>query len=210
MIRISDFVIRVFATLALAFVGVLAFGLTVQPARPAAAPLPLTPVAAEPLEAEAPPAAAAAPATAAAQRTAPVGAVRWAVTPGSSLTFATSWSGTPIQGRFDRWTADIVFGPDALDKSRVTVSVDLASVKTGDEQRDASLPSGDWFDVATQPKAVFTATRFSKAGEGRYVAHGTLKLRGVTKPLDLPFRLTIDGKTTRAKKAVRVPRSAKP
>jgi len=58
---------------------------------------------------------------------------------------------------------------------------------------DASLPSADWFDAAAHPKAVFTATKFEKTGEGAYVAHGTLDLRGVKKPLDLPFKLKIVG-----------------
>jgi polyisoprenoid-binding protein YceI len=154
-----------------------------------------------PVEAQAPPvlAAEATPTSSTPAPVAPQGAVRWAVQPGSSLTFGSSWSGTPIRGRFDHWTADIVFGPDALDTSKVTVSVDLASVKTGDPQRDATLPSSDWFDVGTQAKAIFTASRFTKAGEGRFVAHGTLKLKGVSKPLDLPFRLTIDGDQAQAK-----------
>jgi len=82
-----------------------------------------------------------------------------------------------------------------LDGSKVSVTIDLASVKTGDEQRDSSLPSGDWFDVAEHPKATFTATKFTKTAEGRFVAHGTLSLRGVSKPLDLPFRLKITGDT---------------
>jgi polyisoprenoid-binding protein YceI len=110
------------------------------------------------------------------------------VLPGSTLGFATAWSGQTIEGRFDRWRADIRFSPEALKDSRVTVSVDLTSVNTGDEQRDASLPSEDWFDAAEHPKATFTATRFEKTGDGRYVAHGKLNLRGVSRPLDLPWR----------------------
>ena len=99
----------------------------------------------------------------------------------------------PVEGRFDRWKADILFGPKALDRSRVTVTIDMASAKTGDPQRDASLPAPDWFDSANHPSAVFTASRFTESGEGRYVAHGTLTLRGVTKPLALPFQLKIEG-----------------
>lgn len=133
------------------------------------------------------PQAASAPAPAAA----PSGPVHWTVRPGSTLGFATSWSGQAITGRFDRWKADILFSPDALDGSKVAVTIDLASVNTGDPQRDATLPSADWFDAAAHPKAVFTASRFEKTGPDSYVAHGTLQLRGVTKPQDLPFRLKI-------------------
>ena len=121
------------------------------------------------------------------------GPLVWKVAQGSAINFQTTWSGDKVQGRFERWTADIVFGPDALDKSKVVVTIDMTSAKTGDEQRDASLPAGDWFDAATHPKAVFTATRFEKKAEGAFVAHGTLQLRGVTKPVDLPFKLKIVG-----------------
>ncbi|MFI4951347.1 MAG: YceI family protein, partial [Caulobacterales bacterium] len=119
--------------------------------------------------------------------------VAWKVSPGSALTFTTSWSGDAVQGRFDKWKADILFAPEALDRSKVTVSIDTSSAQTGDAQRDASLPAPDWFDTATHPKAVFTATKFQKTGEDRYVAHGSLSLRGVTRPVDLPFRLKITG-----------------
>jgi len=183
--------------IAAAFLGAVAFGMFVQPPRPAMGP---APAAAAPAEPAATPVAAPAPAAAAVEAPAPAatpapatGATPWKVAPGSKLTFASSWGGDPIQGRFDKWRADVLFGPDALDKSKVTVSIDMTSAKTGDEQRDASLPSGDWFDAAAHPKATFTATKFEKTGADRYVAHGALSLRGVTRPLDLPFRLTITG-----------------
>jgi cytochrome b561/polyisoprenoid-binding protein YceI len=179
----------------LAFAGVAAFASLVQPPRPAMAasvpaapaetPAPVTPPVEVAAAAPTPPAA-----PAPAETTDPV---RWKVSPGSTLTFTTAWSGTPVEGRFDRWKADILFGPKALDRSKVTVTIDMASAKTGDPQRDASLPAPDWFDTANHPSAVFTASRFTQSGEGRYVAHGTLTLRGVSKPLDLPFQLKIDG-----------------
>jgi cytochrome b561/polyisoprenoid-binding protein YceI len=184
--------------IALAVVGAVAFGKLVQPPHPAAGPPPVeasvapflseTPAAPAPTPAAAPAAAAPAPATAAS-----TDAVAWKVAPGSTLGFQTSWSGDAVQGRFNSWTADILFGPDALEKSKVTVTIDMTSAKTGDDQRDASLPASDWFDAATHPKAVFTATKFEKKAEGAYVAHGTLDLRGVKKPLDLPFKLKIVG-----------------
>jgi cytochrome b561/polyisoprenoid-binding protein YceI len=164
----------------LAFVGVSA---SLAAAAPAEAPAPATPA----VESATP---AATPATAPVETLDPV---HWKVSPGSTLAFATAWSGSPVEGRFDRWKADILFGPKALDRSKVTVTIDMGSAKTGDPQRDASLPAPDWFDSAAHPSAVFTATRFSQSGENRYVAHGTLTLRGVTKPLDLPFDLKIDG-----------------
>jgi cytochrome b561/polyisoprenoid-binding protein YceI len=183
------------ALIALAVLGAVAFAELVQPPRPAMGPPPIAEANVAPFlpETAAAPAAAAQTPSAAAPPAAPTAPVAWKVAPGSTLSFQTAWSGDPVQGRFNSWTADILFGPDALDKSKVTVTIDMTSAKTGDEQRDGSLPAPDWFDAATHPKAVFTATRFEKKGEGAYVAHGTLDLRGVKKPLDLPFKVKIVG-----------------
>ena len=178
--------------IAAAAAAVAAFGLLYQPSRPALDALPPAPAAEPPG-----PVAVAAPTPVVAPPGAPdlSAPVRWVASRGSTLGFSTSWGDQAIRGRFDRWTADILFSPDALAGSRVAVRIDMGSAKTGDDQRDASLPAGDWFDTASYPKATFIATRFEKTGEGRFVAHGTLTLRGVSRPLSLPFRLKIDGDT---------------
>jgi cytochrome b561/polyisoprenoid-binding protein YceI len=121
--------------------------------------------------------------------------IAWKVAPQSTLSFDTAWSGQPIRGRFDRWTADVAFSPETLDRSHVRVTVDVASAGTGDGERDASLKSGDWLDADAHPKAVFTANRFEKTGAETYVAHGSLELRGVRRRVDLPFRLRTLGDT---------------
>ncbi|WP_426011200.1 YceI family protein [Caulobacter sp. DWR2-3-1b2] len=125
--------------------------------------------------------------------------VAWTVAKSSTLGFSAAWEDNTIQGQFKRWTADILFSPDALDRSKLTVSIDMASAATGDDQRDASLPSEDFFAAATHPKAVFTASKFRQTGEGRFVADGVLDLRGVKKPVSLPFSLKIDGDTATAR-----------
>jgi cytochrome b561/polyisoprenoid-binding protein YceI len=165
---------------------------------PAAEPAPAeapTPAATPPVDAAAPPAVEA-PAAPVAELKNPVA---WVVQKGSTLGFSATWSENAIEGRFKTWTADILFSPEALDRSKLTVAIDTASVDTGDAQRDQSLPSGDFFDTAEHPKATFTATKFRKTGEGKFVADGTLDLRGVKKPLSLPFSLKIDGDTATAR-----------
>jgi cytochrome b561/polyisoprenoid-binding protein YceI len=134
--------------------------------------------------------------------------VAWAVAKGSTLSFSATWAGDAIEGQFKRWTADILFSPNALDRSKLTVSIDMGSAATGDDQRDSSLPSGDFFDTASHPKATYTASKFRKTGEGKFVADGTLDLRGVKKPLSLPFTLKIDGDTATARGVTTLDRTA--
>lgn len=189
--------------------GVIALAQFVKPPLPAQAPAP----AAQPLNddlPEAPPQAAATPAPEATAPEAPKlqPLSSWSVNKGSSLAFATAWSGQAIEGQFDRWTAEITFSPDQLDKSKVKVAIDLTSARTGDAQRDASLAGPDWFDADAHGQAVFTASRFEKTGEDRYVAHGQLSLRGASKPFDLPFRLKIDGDKARMSGVTSLDRTA--
>ena len=134
--------------------------------------------------------------------------VAWAVAKSSTLNFTASWAGDAIEGQFKRWTADILFSPDALDRSKLTVGIDMASAATGDDQRDSSLPSDDFFAVAAHPKATFTASKFRETGEGKFVADGTLDLRGVKKPVSLPFTLKIDGDTATARGVTTIDRTA--
>lgn len=199
------------------FAAVVVLGYLYTPAvkaKPAAPPV----AAAEPAPVETPAPAAAEPAPAAATAPAPAEAaatppalkdpVAWTVQKGSTLTFAATWSADTIQGQFTAWTADILFSPDALDRSKLTVAIDMTSAKTGDDQRDASLPSDDFFAAAAHPKAIFTATKFRKTGEGKFVADGTLDLRGVKKPLSLPFSLKIDGDMATARGVTTLDRTA--
>jgi polyisoprenoid-binding protein YceI len=69
----------------------------------------------------------------------------------------------------------------------------MTSAATGDPGRDQALPTGDWFDAARYPRATFTTTSFKDLGGGRYQAQGVLSLRGVSRPITLPFTLSIAG-----------------
>jgi len=64
------------------------------------------------------------------------------------------------------------------------VTIDLASAKTGDSDRDNALPGSDFFDVAKYPQAHFVSTAFRQQGN-EVIADGMLTLRGVTKPVSL-------------------------
>jgi cytochrome b561/polyisoprenoid-binding protein YceI len=167
----------------------------------AMAPAPVTPTPAAPAGAPSAPAEAA-PAPS------PSEPAKWSVGRGSSIGFATAWGGQTIEGRFKDWDAEILFGPEALARSKVRVFIVIGSVTSGDPQRDASLAGPDWFDAGPNPRAIFTADRFEKTGEDRYVAHGKLTLRGKTRPLDLPFRLKIDGDKARMSGVTTLDRTA--
>lgn len=118
----------------------------------------------------------------------------WAVDHGASqLSFASSVSGQAFTGAFRRWDAVIHFDPKDLAHSDVVATIDLTSAFTGSGDRDAELPDEDWFWTSHFPKATFVAHGFRMIAPGRYEAPGVLTLRGVAKPLTLPFSLAITG-----------------
>lgn len=123
----------------------------------------------------------------------PAFAAEWTVDPAkSAIKFSGVQVGAPFTGRFERFDAKIDFDPAKPEGGHAVVLVDLASAKTGDVQRDEALPQKDWFDVKSANQARFEATRFADKGHGDYEAVGTLTLRGVSRPLTLPFHLALD------------------
>src|SRR5579862_8809426 len=58
--------------------------------------------------------------------------------------------------------------------SSVEASVDVATVNTGDAQRDGHLKSADFFDVEKFPKMTFKSTNVAKKGDAEYAVTGNL------------------------------------
>jgi cytochrome b561/polyisoprenoid-binding protein YceI len=132
----------------------------------------------------------------------------WAVQSGGKLGFRTSYSGSEIDGGFSRWDADIMFSPQDLAGSRITVTVDLASVDSADSQRDDMLRGDEFFGVATYPRATFRSTRITHRGGNNYRAAGTLSLHGKQNPATLSFTLDIKDKDARVRGSTQIDRTA--
>lgn len=91
---------------------------------------------------------------------------------------------TKIRGRFTDVTGEIHVG-EGVEDSRVSVTIDMASVDSGDQTRDDHLRSDDLFDVATHPTATFESSAVT-AGEGTAGSMtGDLTIKGVTRPVTL-------------------------
>lgn len=126
----------------------------------------------------------------------------------SKLGFSSSFGGAGFTGVFRRWDAVIHFDPKNLPGSSVTATVETASAVTGDKDRDQGLPGDQFLAAAKFPRATFTASSFKDLGGGHYQAIGQLTLRGVAKPLTLPFTLAITGNQAKMTANVAVNRLA--
>ncbi len=110
----------------------------------------------------------------------------------SRIEFTGTQTGKEFSGAFSKFDVSVAFDPANLEGSYIKATIETASAKTGDRQRDDALPSGDWFSAGAFPAAVFESSDIRSAGGG-YEARGTLTVRGVTKDLTLPFSVAITG-----------------
>jgi len=92
-----------------------------------------------------------------------------------------------VKGRFTSFRGTIVIGDDPQDSS-VEAVVDVASIDTGDENRDAHLRSADFLDAERYPEMTFVSRSVRQEGK-RYVVAGDLTLHGVTRPVELDLEL---------------------
>jgi polyisoprenoid-binding protein YceI len=94
-----------------------------------------------------------------------------------------------VRGKFSNFSGQIITGADPFSSS-ATAEIDLKSITTGNDQRDAHLRSADFFEVETYPTMTYRSTgvRFE---DGNYILDGQLTLKGVTK--NVPLVLELNG-----------------
>lgn len=92
-----------------------------------------------------------------------------------------------VRGAFDRFDGEIGGDPQNITAAEGRFEIELASVDTGNEDRDAHLRSADFFDVERHPKMTFVSRSVEPAGEGVFKVAGDLTIRGVTKPIELIY-----------------------
>lgn len=132
---------------------------------------------------------------------APAHAADYVQAPGSTLAFATKYDGEVFSGRFGGFDTTLSFDPAKLETAKLDVTIDLAGTRTGNDDRDSTLQSADFFNVAKFARARYTATKFRALGGNQYAADGSLTLRGVSKPVTLTFTWTPGAQPVLAGKA---------
>lgn len=97
-----------------------------------------------------------------------------------------------IRGTFDRYDGSLQVGAD-LASTVVAIEADMASINSGNRDRDHHMHGADWFDVANHPTMTFHSTSISEE-PGGYTMTGDLTIRGITEPVTLDT--TYNGSST--------------
>lgn len=85
----------------------------------------------------------------------------------SSLSHQTILPVSRSDGNFDRISGAVDLDDRNIAASKVTATIDAASIDTRVQKRDDHLRSPDFFDVAKYPEIIFVSKRWSRTSNGK-------------------------------------------
>jgi len=123
--------------------------------------------------------------------TAFTGAGNWkADTAGAKVSFSVKGPFGTVNGKFTGLLAELQFDEKNPAGGSITASIDAKSVSTGIGLRNKHLrDKEESFNTDKYPRISFRSSRIEKTG-ARFKAIGTLTIKGISKPVDIPFSFT--------------------
>ena len=118
---------------------------------------------------------------------------QWKMLPGSSFTYEASFEGAAIPGWFRQFAVNLEFDQASPETGSLRVTVDLRAADMGDPELNDGIADPDWFHLGKFPEAVYSTDDITAIAPGEYLAKGVLRLKGVSKPVVLPFSWSESG-----------------
>jgi polyisoprenoid-binding protein YceI len=88
-----------------------------------------------------------------------------------------------VKGKFSGISGVLKLNDGDCAESFVEASIPVATLSTGDPQRDGHLKSADFFDAEKFPTFTFKSTHVTRHAPGEHKVTGELSLHGVTRPV---------------------------
>ena len=114
----------------------------------------------------------------------PSAADQWqSVLTNSQLNYAVTFQGLPIEGQFKQFS--VTYSP----AEKLLVQVDIGSADMSDDELNSEIAGGAWFDVGRFAEAIFSSESLVVSSNPieDFIAEGSLNLKGVSEPVDVPF-----------------------
>lgn len=112
----------------------------------------------------------------------------------SNVAFTIRHLVSKVTGKFDDFSGTVNVDPKKLATSSVDFAIKVASIDTGNGDRDKHLKSGDFFDAEKYPEITFKSSSVKATGKDKYSVAGTLTMHGVSKQVVLPVEFGGFGK----------------
>jgi len=118
----------------------------------------------------------------------PVGAADWRMDAAASrLDFAATFEKTPAPGAFKQFDTRLAFSGDMPAGGKLEVTIRVASADMANDDVNKAIAGPEWFDFARHPQATFQSSEIRRLEGNRFLARGTLTLKGVQRPVEVPF-----------------------
>jgi polyisoprenoid-binding protein YceI len=114
----------------------------------------------------------------------------WKITDKYNISFSSNEAG----GIFKTFKGSIAFDEQNLAISNFDVTVDVASINTGNGLQNKHAKSDEWFDATKYPVIHYVSKKIVKAGNA-YQVTGDLEIHGVKKEFTIPFTFKRAGTT---------------
>jgi polyisoprenoid-binding protein YceI len=108
--------------------------------------------------------------------------IEWKITDDYSVNF----KGEGVEGIFKTMSGEISFNENEPTNSKFSISIDVASINTGNGIMNKHAKNEKWFDAKQYPAITFISNKISKANSG-YQVEGTLVMHGTKKQMTIPF-----------------------
>ena len=90
-----------------------------------------------------------------------------------------------VRGHFNEVVATGEIHPDDPGRSKLEATINTASIRTHNEQRDKDLRSSNFLEIDKHPTMTFKSTKIEHVGGDRYRVSGDLTIKATTKPVTL-------------------------
>jgi polyisoprenoid-binding protein YceI len=101
-------------------------------------------------------------------------------------TYNIAFSNTSVSGIFKKFSGTIDFDEANLTSSKFNVSIEVASINTGNGLQNKHAKEAEWFDAAKYPYIKYTSSKIEKSGTS-YKVSGQLEIKGIKKDVSFPF-----------------------
>jgi polyisoprenoid-binding protein YceI len=114
----------------------------------------------------------------------------WKILDGNAITFKLKSVAGSIDGSVGGLRGNVSFDPNYVQNSRMDVTFDLSTIRTGIDKRDNDLKKNEtWFDIAKYPLIGFKSEHVTKTPTG-YLVDGILTIKGISRAAQIPFAFT--------------------
>lgn len=94
---------------------------------------------------------------------------------------------TKVRGQFEQFEGSFSIDGGDFAGASAKVAIDVASLNTGNEQRDGHVRSGDFLNIEEYPQITFVSTSVTPTGPATLDLTGDLTIKGTTRSVTVPF-----------------------